>query len=364
VDFLLLAGDLYDGTWRDYNTGLFFIDRMHRLRKAGIRVFLVSGNHDAASRITKALRLPENVVHFSSSRPQTVQIEECGVAVHGQSYSRRAVSDNLALAYPDPVPHLFNIGLLHTGLSGRPGHEPYAPCSREELIHKGYDYWALGHVHQREEVCRDPWIIFPGNLQGRHIRETGPRGATLVQVDDDRVCGVSGRELDVVRWSFCVLDCRDVASEADLLDIGGQVFRQELERVDGRPLILRLSLEGACPFHGELLRDSRFWENSLEALALDCGELWLEKILFQTSRVEEVDPVAMEGSPLAGFLRNLDEGALELFEAADLQTLTSRLPAELLREQPLVPEDTTARRILLQEIRDMVLARILNPVQR
>ena len=364
VDFLLLAGDLYDGTWKDYNTGLFFIDRMHRLRKAGIRVFLVSGNHDAASRITRALRLPDNVVHFSSSRPQTVLIKDCAVAIHGQSYSCRAVSDNLALAYPDPVPHFFNVALLHTALSGRPGHEPYAPCSREELIHKGYDYWALGHVHEREVVCRDPWIIFPGNLQGRHIREIGPRGATLVQVEDGRISGVSARELDVVRWSLRALDCSDVASEADLLDVAGQAFRQELDRADGRPLMLRLVLEGASPFHGELLRDSRFWENSLEALAIDSGDLWLEKILFQTRRVEELDPVSMEGSPLAGFLRTLDDGAGDCFEASELQTLRSRLPAELLREQSLLPEDSAARRALLQEIRDMVLARILNQVQR
>jgi len=364
VEFLLLAGDLYDGTWRDYNTGLFFIDRMHRLRKAGIRVFLVSGNHDAASRITRALRLPENVVHFSSSRPQTAQLRDCAVAVHGQSYSRREVADNLALAYPEPVPHLLNIGLLHTGLSGRPGHEPYAPCSRDELIHKGYDYWALGHVHQREEICRDPWILFPGNLQGRHIRETGPKGATLVRVEDGRISEVSARELDVVRWSLHALDCREVACESDLLDRAGQAFLQELDRADGRPLMLRLILEGPCSFHGELLRDSRFWENSLEALAIDTGDLWLEKILFHTQRVREVDPLSMEGSPLAGFLHTLDGDSLELFESPELQTLHSRLPAELLRAQPLVSEDSAARRALLQEIRDMVLARILNQVHQ
>ena len=362
VSFILLAGDLYDGSWKDYNTGLFFIDRMRRLRKAGIRVFLVSGNHDAASRITRALRLPDNVVHFSSRSPQTVLLDDLEVAIHGQSYARRAISENLARVYPEPVPHLFNIGLLHTALSGRPGHEPYAPCSQGDLIHKGYDYWALGHIHQREEVCRDPWILFPGNLQGRHIRETGPKGATMVRVENAQVCEVSARELDVVRWNLNRVDCSEVSSEAELMEVVGDAFRREGEQADGRPLMLRLELHGPSPFHGELLRDSRYWETALGALAIDIGDIWLEKIFFQTNRPQAIEPTALKGSPMEGFLKAIGEGGAELFDVSELQTLCSRLPAELLREQQLVPEDEQAQQILLKEIREMVLARILNQV--
>ncbi len=362
VDFLLLAGDLYDGTWKDYNTGLFFIERMHKLRQAGIRVFLVSGNHDAASRITKTLRLPDNVVHFSSQSPQTVQIHELDVAIHGQSYPRRKVSDNLAVNYPNPEPHLFNIGLLHTALTGRPGHEKYAPCTRDELINKGYDYWALGHVHQREEVCRDPWILFPGNLQGRHIRETGAKGATLVRVDNDRVSEMTFRELDVIRWGFHQMDCSDITCESELLERVSEAYTQELESTDGRPLMLRLELQGPCPFHGELLRDSRYWQSALEALAIDSGEIWLEKILFHTHRSQPLEPSTLEGSPMEGLLNSIDEADLELLDAPELQTLLSRLPAELLREQPLLPSDNTEQHALLEEVREMLLARILRQV--
>jgi len=364
VAFLLLAGDLYDGSWKDYNTGLFFIDRMRRLRQAGIRVFLVSGNHDAASRITKTLRLPDNVVHFSSRRPETSLLDDLEVAIHGQSYPRRAVSDNLALAYPDPVPHLFNIGLLHTALSGRSGHEPYAPCSRNELIHKGYEYWALGHVHQREVVCQDPWIVFPGNLQGRHIREAGARGATLVRVENGQVKEVSCRELDVVRWGVCRVDCSRVTSEGELMDVVEERFRQETGLADGRPLMLRLELYGSCPLHSELLRDSRYWHNGLEALAIDRGDIWLEKILIHTRRPREIKAETVDGSPLEGFLQEITAADRALFAAPELQTLRTRLPAELLREQPLVPEGEEAQQGLLEEIRDMVLARILNQAAR
>ena len=359
VDFLLLAGDLYDGSWKDYNTGLFFIDRMRRLRKAGIPVFLVSGNHDAASRITRALRLPDNVTHLSSRSPQTIQLEDLRVAIHGQSYPRRAVSENLVLAYPDPVPDLFNIGLLHTALTGRPGHEPYAPCTRDDLIHKEYDYWALGHIHQREEVCRDPWIVFPGNLQGRHIRETGAKGATLVRVEHGQVAEVEFRELDVVRWTFLRLDCGDIRSEGELLEQAGTVFQQEADSADGRPLMLRLELHGPCPFHGELLRDLHYWEHALEGLAIDIGEIWLEKILFHTRRPGNLDPATLEGSPMEPFFQAVDNEALEFFEAPELQKLMDRLPTELLRSQPLIPEDPDEQQLLVREIRDMVLARIL-----
>ncbi|MCU0723068.1 MAG: DNA repair exonuclease, partial [Planctomycetes bacterium] len=181
--FVLLAGDLYDGDWRDYNTGLFFTRQVARLREGGVPVFLAAGNHDAHSRITKALRLPDNAHVFSSKKPETRRLEALGVAVHGQSYAAPEVKDNLAAGFPDALPGLFNVGLLHTALDGRPGHAPYAPCTVDQLRSKGYRYWALGHVHQAEEVSRSPHVVFPGCVQGRHARETGPKGCRLVAVD-------------------------------------------------------------------------------------------------------------------------------------------------------------------------------------
>ena len=359
VDLLLLAGDLYDGNWKDYNTGLFFIERMRRLRQAGIRVFLVSGNHDAASKITKALRLPDNVVHFSSRSPQTIQLDDLDVAIHGQSYKRGAVNENLALQYPAPVPDLFNIGLLHTCLSGRPGHEPYAPCTRDDLINKEYDYWALGHIHQREEVCQDPWIVFPGNLQGRHIRETGAKGATLVRVENGQVKEVTAKELDVVRWGLSQLDCQSISSEGELMDMATEFFEQEIEQARGRPLMLRLELHGSCPFHQELLRDSRYWESSLKGLAIDIGDIWLGKILFHTKSPLEIDRTILEGSPLEHFLQSVDDEVSVFFDVPELQTLRNRLPAELLKDRPLIPDDTQTQQLLLDEVREMLLAEIL-----
>ena len=148
VSFVLFAGDLYDGDWRDYNTGLFFSRQMSRLREAEIAVFLIRGNHDAESKITRQLRLPDNVHSFGAREAQTVRLEHLGVALHGRSFATQATAENLSLSYPAPLDGLFNIGILHTSADGRPGHENYAPCSQSDLAAKGYGYWALGHIHR------------------------------------------------------------------------------------------------------------------------------------------------------------------------------------------------------------------------
>jgi DNA repair protein SbcD/Mre11 len=182
VAFVVIAGDLYDGDWKDYNTGLYLVSQMSRLRDAGISVFIVTGNHDAASNITKTLRFPDNVKIFPSDKPATFQMENLKVAIHGQSFASPAVKKDLASDYPKPIEGYYNIGLLHTCATGRAGHEPYAPCSPEDLKNKGYDYWALGHVHNHEVIEKYPPIVFSGNIQGRHPRETGPKGCVMVTV--------------------------------------------------------------------------------------------------------------------------------------------------------------------------------------
>ena len=180
VDFVVIAGDLFDGEWKDMSTGLYFARAMGRLDRAEIPVFLLAGNHDAASVITRSIPWPPNVRLFSARRPETHLLAELQVAVHGQSFSTPAVTDNLVPSYPAAAEHHFNIGMLHTALAGRKGHADYAPCSLDDLKAKQYDYWALGHVHQHETVCEAPHVVFPGNIQGRTIRETGPKGAVIV----------------------------------------------------------------------------------------------------------------------------------------------------------------------------------------
>ncbi|MHB1213103.1 MAG: metallophosphoesterase family protein, partial [Candidatus Nanopelagicales bacterium] len=177
-DALVLAGDLYDGDWRDYSTGVYFTTRMRDLADAGIPVVLVQGNHDAESVISRSLTLPPNVTRLRTDEPETHVLDDAGLAFHGQGFATKAVTANLAVAYPNPIPGLVHVGVLHTSVQGYENHDPYAPCTVADLTGKGYEYFALGHVHARQQLATGRTAVaFSGNLQGRHPRETGPKGA-------------------------------------------------------------------------------------------------------------------------------------------------------------------------------------------
>ena len=303
--FVVIAGDLFDGQWRDYRTGLHFVDRMRRLKDAGIRVYLILGNHDAENRFVSRLEYAENVRLFSHRKPEAVRVEGFDVVIHGRSFPQRDVSENIAQDYLPPVSGCFNIGLLHTACTGRDGHALYAPCTIEQLVNHGYDYWALGHVHAREVVQEHPYIIYSGNLQGRNPRETGPKGATLVTVDDGRVVGVEERALDVIRWS---VESIDVGACTDIPTVHA-VVREQIEQAKdasaGRGLALRLRLVGRTTIHNELVRSGDRLREEIETItAMISDEIWIEKIEIKTdlpiSR-EETDPT------VAGCLRLIVE---------------------------------------------------------
>lgn len=284
VDLVVLAGDIFDGDWPDYSTGLFWNEQLGKLHDVDIPVVTVAGNHDAQSQISRNLHLPPNVTQLSTSSPQTVVFDDLEVEVIGQGYASRDVTADLTEAYPSGDSRLFSIGLLHTSLTGRPGHANYAPSSVEALRSKGYDYWALGHVHTREEVHDDPWIIFPGNTQGRHARETGPKGATLLTVDSSQVTGVEHLELDDVRWAICEIDGFELATADDARTAIRQRLAEIASEADGRLAAVRVEITGASEAHEELWADYHGFQAEVRSIANATGHLWVEKVKLRTSR--------------------------------------------------------------------------------
>lgn len=335
VDFVLIAGDVYDGDWPDHNTGLFFARQMARLRDAKIPVYLIAGNHDAQSVMTKSLQLPDNVHRFPTKKPATLQMEEIGVAVHGQGFHTRAVLNDLSAAYPKAIAGAYNIGLLHTSLTGYEGHDNYAPCTIEGLKKIGYDYWALGHIHKQEAVrAFEPAVWFPGNIQGRHIRETGPKGCLVVTVDDRGEHEVDFRELDVVRWAEIVVD----ASRCAILDECVDDFKDALVKVldsgGDRLLAARVIFTGASKAHGDLLAQPKRLVGEVRNIANLHGgdQVWIEKVKVRTTAPKSTVELLDDGplAELTHVIAAMKSDDASLAEVAELlSALHGKLPAEL-----------------------------------
>jgi len=370
VAFVLIAGDLYDGDWQDFQTGLFFAAQMTRLREAGVRVFLVRGNHDAASRITRSLTLPENVHVFAAEKCDTVVLDDPAVAVHGRSFASPAVREDLSEGFPRPIEGLVNIGLLHTSANRPDGHEPYAPCSPDGLVARGYDYWALGHVHNRRVLCRPPerrsWVVFPGNTQGRNIRECGPKGCSLVTVHEPGRIEVAHRDLDVARWAHLQVDASGAADGSELIARARAEIEAAAEAAEGRPLAARVVFAGACAAHEEIARAEARWVNELRAAATDVtgGQAWLEKVRFGTAPTIDLDALRERDSAVGDLLRYLGEVAGDEDElgglAKELTDLKAKLPAELTDGPDGLDLDSPAAiRAAIEDVERLLLPRLL-----
>jgi exonuclease SbcD len=317
VDFVLIAGDVFDHDWADYATGLYFLSGLADLGKAGTRVVMVKGNHDAASHMSRQLRWPDNVHEFPSREPTTHLLEDLGVAIHGQSFPERRVARNLAAAYPLAKVGFLNIGMLHTSADGRDGHDTYAPCSLADLMGKGYDYWALGHVHQRRVLAEDPWVIFPGNLHGRHVNEPGEKGFTLVTAENGRIREVTHCPANCLRWVDLRIDMARASSFEDALPFVAEAIAAATGGAREQTLAARIRLVGATPAHGALIAARERFEAECDSLAEQAlGTVLIEKILIETRPAGDPRQVGSAGAELAPLLRAIAE---DTYEAADLR---------------------------------------------
>lgn len=346
VDFMVIAGDLYDGTWRDYNTGIFFSKEMGRLKRAGIRVFVLFGNHDAESEMTKKLDLPDNVHCFNANKAEVVKLDDLKVALHGRSFKVKETTENLVASYHATVPNFYNIGVLHTALEGYAAHASYAPCTIAELHAKGYQYWALGHVHEYALWEGPSTIVFPGNLQGRHIRETGRRGAVMVTVDDDGGTTLERLFIDVLRWETVTVDSGACETLLEVARQVGKALAALLEIDVHVPRAVRVTVTGKTRAHGELFGLEAQLRNEVLAsvAAIGSDRLWLEKVKVATEpftapaqtqalmdAFADLQGILGEAAADADFLKLLKE---------DLEPFVAKAPLEL---HSLVPEISLIR---------------------
>lgn len=367
VDFMIIAGDLYDGTWKDFNTGIFFCKEMGRLQSAGIPVYVLYGNHDAESEMTKTLQMPDNVHVFKAAKGGSVfELPHLNVVLSGRSFKEAATTENLAEHYPPPIPGKYNIGVLHTALEGKSAHAKYAPCLESQLHAFGYHYWALGHVHEHAIMHGDAMIVFPGNLQGRSVRETGPRGAVLVSVDENFASSVERLIVDVLRWHVLEADvsnCNDLG--AVVLQVG-QVLEQIAEGSSvNLPCAVRVRLTGRTPAHGELFGMERQLRQEILAQAARIGaeRLWIEKVVVATSNPDDGQALAARADAVAdlqtillqaehdvGFMKSLQDELMALVTKTNSELMNTVPYFRQIRQEQLVE--------LIAEVRPGLIAHI------
>lgn len=362
VDFVLIAGDIYDGDWKDHQTGLFFARQMVRLKEQGIPVYAISGNHDAANKMTRSVKLPDNVHWFSHQQPETKILEDLGVAIHGRSFANQAETDNLAADYPHALPGKYNIGLLHTSLEGSNEHATYAPCSLDDLRSRGYDYWALGHIHTRQVVCEDPFVVFPGNPQGRHIREPERKGVYLVSVDERGNAELEFCPTDVMQWKVCTI-CVDGVQryEPDLHDRISAALTSCRGEGNDDLVAVRVELEGRTNLSDRLHAQHEQLTGDVRSIALEVGSgnLWIEKVKVLTRPEAELTAVDLDG-PLAEIEATrelISSDGDELKRVANqLEALQKKLPADLLNgPDALSLDDPEWLRDLLDQAQSLVM---------
>ena len=351
VDFLLVAGDVYDGSDRSLGAQLTFNDGLRRLADAGVQTFVVHGNHDPLDGRVSQLEVPEGVTTFGrAAQNTTVEVQgEIVAAISGISFPTRDVRSNLARTLEPGPAGVFRIGLLHCNVGADTGHEPYAPCELSELKASDMDYWALGHVHTRKVLSEEPMIVYPGNPQGRSIREQGARGCFLVRVDSQSRAELEFLPLDVVRWHEIPVSIEGL-STVDALDRKlGETLEAHSISAGGRGIVCRLKVEGRGPIYRDLhvegaeeellsrLRDRFAGSNPLvwaQRIELNCRpEVDLAERAKRGDLLAEVITVARGHADTPEGLAQLKAAALdELWENGRAKKALAELDQDKIRE--------------------------------
>lgn len=293
VDAVLIAGDLFDGDRLSFRTERFLLESLSRLTTHDVPVVYATGNHDPGGTSGPASRIPwPSGVHLlAGPEARRIPIHRGGRQVGwvtGAGHDSPRVDQDLSRGFPRPEGDLPEVGLLHTQVVGSRGaehHDRYAPSELTRLQASGFDYWALGHIHQPQALSTDPAIHYPGNLQGRHPGESGPRGGLLVEVERGHPAKVRFVELAPVRWEALeVAGLEAVAHPGAVVERIGRAWdalRKEDPGLPGTESVARIDLVGPCPLFAEL-RDE---ENRRELNRNVQASLDLLEVEVRTARV-------------------------------------------------------------------------------
>lgn len=336
VDFVLMCGDLYDAADRSLRAQFRLQQALQRLCEHHIPCFIIHGNHDHMGGYQAQLEWPKTVHIFSSHRVDCVDLKTADgqvyASIQGISYPQAAVTKNLADDYHVKRSDVFNIAMLHGNVDGMQGHDRYAPCRLSQLTSAGFDYWALGHIHARAVLAEEPWVVYPGNPQGRHMKENGARGVMLVEVSEERQVSTTFLATDTVRWCRHTMDVGNVQTEQMLMDHVIHGLKELIQACEGRNVLVRLCCKGS----GSLLQTMQMREDRLSDLLAELRRMQMErdKERFVWPLSLEIELVDQKGAGIAveqeeGFLAALVRLSSELQDDLHTNVQESQIHAAL-----------------------------------
>lgn len=335
VDALIIAGDLYDGDQTSMKTARFLAEQLGRLHHSGIRTYIIRGNHDALSKITAQLMMPETVKVFGESA-EVVTVErldrDFAVAIHGMSFAKPHAPESLLRHFAVPVPGAVNLGIMHTSLGGSPGHDLYAPCSIADLRQAGFQYWALGHIHKRsiveDQSCA---IVMPGIPQGRDINEDGSKSVSLVTVRDDRSVVVEERKTAVAQFERLQIDASTAVDWEDLVSVSKRQLGELASAVSANQIVARVEVTGTSELAWRARRDIDLLRTELETHGSLIGNMWVERVKVSSSRPRQAAGNSGALDELMSIIEREIHDSVDFNAemAAIADELRNQLPAEL-----------------------------------
>jgi exonuclease SbcD len=365
VDFITIAGDLYDRREARMAVHFEWLRGFERLHAAGIPVVVSHGNHDPLL-APPPLAWPDNVHVFPAAPPSVGKdyvapsyclhlAPDTLVQVSGFSYGAAAMTQSLAFAFHRQPQADFAIGLYHGAVDGSAGHADYCATTSTELTRRGFDFWGLGHIHHPAVLrAARPTIVYPGNPQGRHIREDGVRGCVIVDVSATGAVDLHFRPTSELVWVECVID----VDEDDLGRLRKHALarlRQLCDEYGERFLMVRLRLIGESRLARDLADGHDFAEALRAEVAARAWPLWLLDV--ESEVYPPLDVATLADSPeLIGECVRVAQHYLA-DPAAARQLLAEQLADVYHRGNELAVEDLTdeavadligaARRLLL-----------------
>ena len=309
ANFLILSGDIFDHANYSLRAWLKLREQLTRLAERNIQTFVAWGNHDYAGGSPVKIEWPDKVYFFPPGEIAEVTVSISGrevAVIQGISYPSAQVTENYVSKF-NRSNNLFHLAVLHSNVGGKPGHGNYAACRLTDLLERDFDYWALGHVHAREIIHKErPFVVYPGNSQGRHFREAGAKGCYLVRVKSGMVTELAFKTTDAVRWQVEDIPIDGINSEQLLLNKLYVHLEELTDNVVELPLLLCLRLTGRSSLYKLLTRTAMQVDllgELRESLADRKPFIWIDSIKLEIGPEIEILEILSQDSLAGDFLR-------------------------------------------------------------